>query len=65
MDYGGLKNIKNDKEKLKTEIEKIPDPFLKKAFYLKFVDRMTWTQTAFKLGTSSESLRKACGRFKW
>ena len=65
MDYGGLKNIKNDKEKLKTEIEKIPDPFLKKAFKLKFINRLTWTQAAARLGTSSESLRKACGRFKW
>lgn len=65
MDYGGLKNIKNDKEKLKTEIEKIPDPFLKKAFTLKFINRLTWTQAAARLGTSSESLRKACGRLKW
>lgn len=65
MDYGGLKNIKNDKEKLKTEIEKIPDPFLKKAFTLKFINRLTWTQAAARLGTSAESLRKACGRLKW
>lgn len=65
MDYGGLKNIKNDKEKLKTEIEKIPDPFLKKAFTLKFINRLTWTQAAARLGTSSESLRKACGRLIW
>lgn len=65
MDYGVLKSLKHDKARLKAEIEKIPDPFLKKAFYLKFIDHMTWTQTAFKLGTSAESLRKACGRLKW
>lgn len=65
MDYGVLKSLKHDKARLKAEIGKIPDPFLKKAFYLKFIDHMTWTQTAFKLGTSAESLRKACGRLKW
>lgn len=65
MDYGVLKSFKHDKARLKAEIEKIPDPFLKKAFYLKFIDHMTWTQTAFKLGSSAESLRKACGRLKW
>lgn len=65
MDYGVLKSLKHDKAGLKAEIEKIPDPFLKKAFYLKFIDRMTWTQAAVRLGTSAESLRKACGRLKW
>jgi hypothetical protein len=65
MDYGVLKSLKHDKARLKAEIEKIPDPFLKRAFYLKFIDHMTWTQTAFKLGSSAESLRKACGRLKW
>lgn len=67
LHYGDLKKIKKNTVKLKTEIEKVPDPFIKKCLKLKFLSHYTWEQVAANIGsgTTAESLRKLCGRYKW
>lgn len=67
MDFGDLKKIKTDKSMLKTEIDKVPDPLIRKALELKFLKKFTWNQVAARIGggNTSESLRKMCGRYRW
>lgn len=67
MDFGDLKRIKNNKPALAAEIERVPDPLIRKALELKFIKKFTWNQVAARIGggNTSESLRKMCGRYRW
>ncbi len=54
-----------EKLRLETYIETIPDSQTRQIFVLRFVDGLSWRQVAFKVGggNTDDSVRKVCFRY--